>query len=286
MTNGERESFKLARRAAILQQEHINTITRTRNMINNPSISRMIEQINLSSKAISQYSQAWEVSQGVVNAAHQAGLAWNDSLSEIAKMVSSPSFIGITNELKNLSSASIKAMEGIYNSPSYRAMIESMDVSTIQSIVDTLPEDIASNINDLEQELQNDPDTKSKFEPYINSMENVISAKAGTHIDLSKSKLSVASLEILLHLIFFFFNAIASPYLEYLLIPNPVVDLVEISQHDLEETKRHNLLIEQNQQNEIELKQQQIKIDQEQVEVNKEILSELKKTNEQKKDSD
>ncbi|PQP82808.1 hypothetical protein C0Q44_15600 [Paenibacillus sp. PCH8] len=281
MTNGESESFKLARRAAIFQEEHSNAITRMSNMVNQSSISRMVEQVSLSSRIQFQYNQVWEAHQGLASAAHQAGLAWNESFSEISRVISSPSFIGITNDLNNLSSGIARAMEGIYNSPSYKGLIEmlsTIDISSIQTFVDNLPDDVTHNINEFEQELQDNPEISSRFKPYVESLEALLSSKTGANINLSRSKVSIVGFIFLLNTIITIGGVVFGLYIENRLFPDPTDDLVI-------EQKRHNAVIEQNQLESIELQQEQVTVNKEQLDVRKDILSELEKMNEQKKDS-
>ncbi|MBD8839918.1 hypothetical protein IFU39_19065 [Paenibacillus sp. CFBP 13594] len=277
MTSKESEQEKLARKLSMLQEQHLNAITKMSIMINQSSISRMVEQISLSSKINSQYSQAWKAHQGLASSIQQVSLAWNEPLAEIAKITSSPSFSSAIKGINAANSIGIANLQTFYKSPSFVSMIDAisnMDTHSWQSFVDTVPEDISSNINDIEQEIESDPETKANFEPYIKSIEEVLSSHVGAKVDLSKSKLTITGLKILIHLII----TLVGMYGPQILLPDPTDDLVE-------ETKRHNIVEEKYQRDDLELKQKQIEIDQEQVKVSKDILSELKKSNEQKKDS-
>ncbi|WP_340028485.1 hypothetical protein MHB71_00120 [Paenibacillus sp. FSL H7-0940] len=277
MTNKESEQEKFARKLSMLQEQHVNAITKMSNMINQSSISRMVEQISLSSKINSQYSQAWKAHQGLASSIQQVSLAWNEPLAEIAKITSSPSFSSAIKGINTANSIGIANLQTFYKSPSFVSMIDAisnMDTHSWQSFVDTVPEDISSNINDIEQEIESDPETKANFQPYMESIEEVLSSHVGANIDLSKSKLTITGLKILIHLIIM----LVGMYGPQILLPDPTDDLVE-------ETKRHNIVEEKYQRDDLELKQKQIEIDQEQVKVSKDILSELKKSNEQKKDS-
>ncbi|MGN7354407.1 hypothetical protein ACTHPJ_23990 [Paenibacillus amylolyticus] len=275
MTNKESEQEKFARKLSMLQDQHVNAITKMSNMINQSSISRMVEQISLSSKINSQYSQAWKAHQGLASPIQQVSLAWNEPLAEIAKITSSPSFSSVIKGINAANSITIANLQTFYKSPSFVSMIDAisnMDTHSWQSFVDTVPEDISSNINDIEQEIESDPETKANFQPYMESIEEVLSSHVGAKIDLSKSKLTITGLKILIHLII----TLVGMYGPQILLPDPTDDLVE-------ETKRHNIVEEKYQRDDLELKQKQIEIDQEQVKVSKDILSELKKSNEQKK---
>ncbi|WKL03178.1 hypothetical protein Q0F98_05765 [Paenibacillus amylolyticus] len=277
MTNKESEQEKLARKLSMLQEQHVNAITKMSNMINQSSISRMVEQISLSSKINSQYSQAWKAHQGLASSIQQVSLAWNEPLAEIAKITSSPSFSSAIKGINAANSIGIANLQTFYKSPSFVSMIDAisnMDTHSWQSFVDTVPEDISSNINDIEQEIESDPETKANFQPYMEGIEEVFSSHVGAKIDLSKSKLTLTGLKILIHLII----TLVGIYGPQILLPDPTDDLVE-------ETKRHNIVEEKYQRDDLELKQKQIEIDQEQVKVSKDILSELKKSNEQKGDS-
>lgn len=277
MTNKESEQEKFARKLSMLQEQHVNAITKMSNMINQSSISRMVEQISLSSKINSQYSQAWKAHQGLASSIQQVSLAWNEPLAEISKITSSPSFSSAIKGINAANSIGIANLQTFYKSPSFVSMIDAisnMDTHSWQSFVDTVPEDISSNINDIEQEIESDPETKANFQPYMESIEEVLSSHVGAKIDLSKSKLTITGLKILIHLII----TLVGMYGPQILLPDPTDDLVE-------ETKRHNIVEEKYQRDDLELKQKQIEIDQEQVKVSKDILSELKKSNEQKKDS-
>ncbi|QLG38712.1 hypothetical protein HW560_11745 [Paenibacillus sp. E222] len=277
MTNKESEQEKLAKKLYMLQEQHVNAITKMSNMINQSSISRMVEQISLSSKINSQYTQAWKAHQGLTSSIRQVSLAWKEPLVEIAKITASPSFSSAIKGINAANSIGIANLQTFYKSPSFVSMLDAisnMDTHSWQSFVDTVPEDISSNINDIEQEIENDPETKANFQPYMESIEEVLSSHVGAKIDLSKSKLTINGLKILIHLII----TLVGIYGPQILLPDPTDDLVE-------ETKRHNIVEEKYQRDDLVLKQKQIEIDQEQVKVSKDILSELKKSNEQKKDS-
>ncbi|WDQ34973.1 hypothetical protein PTQ21_12320 [Paenibacillus marchantiae] len=266
MTNSDYEKLKeLSKSMSVLRDEQINAISKVAKTLNESPRMKAYERL---SNSLLVASAQFDVSRYE---------PLYKSLVELSKVTSSPSFLNTMNELKKVGNALVNTMQVYYDSPSYRAMIEAfsnMDTHSWQSFVDTVPEDISSNINDIEQEIESDPETKANFQPYMESIEEVLSSHVGAKIDLSKSKLTITGLKILIHLII----TLVGIYGPQILLPDPTDDLVE-------ETKRHNIVEEQYQRDDLELKQIQIKIDQEQVKVNKQILSELKKSNEQKKDS-
>ncbi|WP_366348334.1 hypothetical protein [Paenibacillus amylolyticus] len=284
MSDKESELEQFAKKLSLFQEQHVTAITRMSNMVNQSSISRMVEQMSLSSKINSQYSQAWKAHQGLASAIQQASLAWNEPLSEIAKIASSPSFASGIKGITASNSINIAAIQSFYKSPSFASMVDAisnMDTPSWQSFVDNVPEDISSNINDIEQEIENDPETKASFQPLLDSMEEVLSSQVGAKLDFSKGNLTMTSLKIVIYVFILFFSI----YGPDLLLSDPTDELVEVSKQSLEEQKRHNAVIEQNQLKNIELQQEQATDNKEQLEVSKDILSELEKINEQKKDS-
>lgn len=242
MTNKESEQEKLARKLSMLQEQHVDSITKMSNMINQSSISRMVEQISLSSKINSQYSQAWKAHQGLASSIQQVSLAWKEPLAEIAKITSSPSFSSAIKGINAANSIGIDNLQTFYKSSSFASMIDvisNMDTHSWQSFVDTVPEDISSNIYDIEQEIESDPETKAKFQPILDSMGEVLSSQVGSEIDFSKSKLTINGFKIMLHIII----VLVGLYGQDILFPDPADKMVEVSEKSFEEQKRHNAVI-------------------------------------------
>lgn len=289
MTDKESEiSLMLRGSISALQEDQFSAISKVAKSMTKPRIFSLVEQVGFDAKLYNNSASMTSI-RGFPNSLLQISNNWNNlPIKELSRSLlgstSSPSFIGAIDEIRSLSGIKLDAMQTFYDSPSYKAMsnaFSSMGTQSLQSLIDSIPDDFYSDINDFEQELENDTDTQAKFQPILDSMGEVLSSQVGAKLDFSKSGLTESSIKLFFYAIILILHL----YGPYLLIPNPTDELVEISKQDLEEQKRHNAVMEQNQNISIESQQDQAADTKELLEVSKDMLSELKKANEQKKDS-
>lgn len=131
-------------------------------------------------------------------------------------------------------------------------------ITRIEDFISNLPEELIPDVDSLEYDPIIEEEIKSKFEPYWNGTQDILSEMTGTTIDFKKDGLPLT----VFLLVFSMLVNLLTSYVEQVLIPDP----------SLEETKRHNSVIEANQ---IKL----LKVNERQLEVDKQQLEELRKLN-------
>ncbi|TDL70407.1 hypothetical protein E2R58_15100 [Paenibacillus amylolyticus] len=273
MTNNDYKKLKeLSKNMSILRNEQINAVSKVAKAINESSVTKMVEQINLTSKMInnSHRLKALDSLSNSVLAVSSLGLDVSkyeplfESLVELSKVTSSPSYLNTMKELSKIGNFLTNTMQIYYDSPSYRAMIDAfsnIDSNSMQTFVDSIPEDISSDVKNIENEIENDPEAKATFQPILDSMEEVLSSQVGAEIDFSKTGFSKTSINIFLYILVLLFQIYAPNWL----IPDPTDVLVD-------ETKRHHAVIEKDSKEQLEINKKSLEIQQEQLRLNKEQL--------------
>ncbi|NMI04813.1 hypothetical protein HF638_12550 [Paenibacillus sp. SZ31] len=288
MTNNDYERLKaLSKSMSVLRGEQISALSRVAKALNQSSVTQMVGQINMTSKMInnSHRLRALDRLSNSVLAVSSIGLDMSryeplsKSLMELSKVTSSPSYLSTMHELQKLGDVLKYTAQTFYDSPSYKAMINAfsnIDYNSIQTFIDTIPEDISSDIKNIENEIENDPETKAHFQPILDSMEEVLSTQVGAKIDFSKTGFNLTAVKILIYVAFLVLNIYSNDWLTH----DPTDDLVD-------ETKRHNAVIEQHSKEQVEISREILEVQKEQLRVSKEQSDsdKSKHTSQTKKDS-
>ncbi|WP_063565461.1 hypothetical protein [Paenibacillus sp. O199] len=267
MTNNDYEKLKeLSKSMSVLRGEQISAISKAARALHTSSVTKMVEQINMVNN--SHRLRALDRLSNSMLAVSSIGLDMSKyeplskSLMELSKVTSSPSYLSTMHELQKLGDVLKYTAQTFYDSPSYKAMINAfsnIDYNSIQTFIDTIPEDISSDIKNIENEIENDPETKAHFQPILDSMEEVLSSQVGAEIDFSKTGFNKTSINIFMYILVLLFQI----YVPNWLIPDPTDDLVD-------ETKRHNAVIEQHSKEQVEISREMLEVQKEQLRVSKE----------------
>ncbi|PIH59693.1 hypothetical protein [Paenibacillus sp. LK1] len=267
MTNNDYEKLKaLSKSMSVLRGEQISALSRVAKALNQSSVTKMVGQISMVNN--SHRLRALDRLSNSVLAVSSIGLDMSKyeplskSLMELSKVTSSPSYLSTIHELQKLGDILKYTTQTFYDSPSYKAMINAfsnIDYNSIQTFIDTIPEDISSDIKNIENEIENDPETKAHFQPILDSMEEVLSSQVGAEIDFSKTGFNKTSINIFMYILVLLFQI----YVPNWLIPDPTDDLVD-------ETKRHNAVIEQHSKEQVEISREMLEVQKEQLRISKE----------------